>query len=131
MSGDLQVILQGFDRAQQTMLRAVRATEPKGALGESVKDALLITQRYAAAASHVWTGTLKRSHLIEWDGGSRGIITPSPYNINPRSKTPPSVYGPYEAARGGAHDFYALAVTAAVPRIPAVVNSRIERYIAR
>lgn len=124
------VILQGFDRAQQTMLRAVRATEPKGALGQAVKDTLLITQRYAAAESHVWTGTLKRSHVIEWDGGNRGYITPSSANINPRSKTPPSIYGPYEAARGGAHDFYALAERAAQPHVSAIVTSRIERYIA-
>lgn len=129
MSQDIRVILQGFEKTQATMLRAVRATQPKGPVAQAVRDVLLLAQAYAAEESHVWTGTLKRSHMIEWDGGNRGHVTPSPYNINPRSKTPPSVYGPYEATRGGDHDFYGLAVMRVRPRVPAVVGARIERYI--
>lgn len=123
------VVLKGFDEAQKKMLAAVRATQPRGALGQGVKDTLLLAQAYARDASHIDTGTLIRSHIILWDGGDRGEVTPSPYNINPKSKKPPSVYGPYEAARGGDHDFYAVALQRLQPRVPALVSARIERAI--
>lgn len=129
MSQDFTVALQGFDKAQRMMLRAVRATQPKGALGQAVKDSLLLAQAYAAEESHVDTGTLIRSHIILWDGGDRGEVTPSPYNTNPKSNKPPSAYGPYEARKGGDHDFYGLALVRLQPRVPAVVSARIESAI--
>lgn len=129
MSQDLKIVLQGFDEAQRTMLRAVRATQPKGALGQGVKDELLIAQSEAASASHIDTGTLIRSHVIYWDGGDTGEVTPSPYNLNPKSQKPPSIYGPHEAARGGDHDFYAVALSKILPRVGATVSARIESYI--
>lgn len=129
MSQDISVVLKGFDEAQKLMLRAVRATEPKGALGQAVKEVSLLAQAYSAEESHVWTGTLKRSHVIEWDGGNRATVSPSAYNVNPRSKSTPSYYGPYEAARGGEHDFYGLAVARLRPQVGDIVSARIERYI--
>lgn len=129
MSQDFSVALQGFDEAQRKMLRAVRATQPKGALGQGVKDTLLMAQAVAAEVSHIDTGTLIRSHVIYWDGGDRGEVTPSPYNINPKSHKPPSVYGPYEASKGGDHDFYALTMQKIQPRVSATVSARIESYI--
>ena len=109
MADDYSVQLQGFEQAQAAMLRAIEAVKPTGALGAAIKEALLMAQAYAAQVTDEDTGTLARSHLIQYDGGS-GFIYPSPYNINPKSHKPPSYYGIYEERRGGAHAFYARTV---------------------
>lgn len=107
---DYSVHLEGFDKAQAAMLRAIAAVQPTGALGKAVKEALLMAQAYAAEITHEDTGTLARSHLIQYAGAASGFVYPSPYNINPKSHKPPSYYAIYEESRGGGHAFYARTV---------------------
>lgn len=103
---DYSVKLEGFDKAQAAMLKAVEAVKPNGVLGEAVKEALFMVQAYAAQITDQDTGTLARSHLIQYDGGNSGFVYPSPYNINPKSHKPASYYAIYEENRGGGHAFY-------------------------
>lgn len=107
---DYSMKIQGFQEAMEAMLKATAAIKPTGAMGAAVKEALFMVQAYASKISHIWTSTLKRSHLIQYDGAS-GFVYPSPYNINPLSKKPPSFYGPIEESKGGDHAFYGQTVS--------------------
>lgn len=107
---DYRIKLEGFDKTQAAMLKAVKAVEPKGALGAAVKDAVVMVQAYAAQITDQDTGTLARSHLIQYAGEASGFVYPSPYNINPRSNKPASYYAIYEENRGGGHAFYGRTV---------------------
>lgn len=107
---DYSVKLEGFDKAQEAMLKAIEAVKPRGAMGEAVKESLLSVQAYAAQITDQDTGTLARSHLIQYAGGASGFVYPSPYNINPRSRKPAAYYAIYEENRGGGHAFYARTI---------------------
>ncbi len=106
---DYSATIKGFKEANDAMRQDIEALQPSGAMGQAVKDALLMAQVYADKVSHIDTGTLHNSHIIQYDGNS-GFVYPSPYNINPKSHKPPSEYGIYEAGRGGMHDFYGRTV---------------------
>lgn len=108
---DYSIKIQGFERTQAAMLRAVEAVQPTGELGAAVKEALFMVQAYAAEISHEDTGTLSRSHLIQYAGAGSGFVYPSPYNINPKSHKAPSYYAIYEENRGGGHAFYQRTVS--------------------
>lgn len=107
---DYSVKLEGFDKLQEAMLKAIEAVKPSGELGDSVKQALVMAQAYAAQITDQDTGTLARSHLIQYAGGSSGFVYPSPYNINPKSRKPAAYYAIYEENRGGGHAFYARTI---------------------
>lgn len=123
------VELQGFEQAQAAMLKAIEAVKPQGELGDAVKDALFMAQAYAAQVTHQDTGTLSRSHLIQYDGGASGFVYPSPYNTNPKSHKPASYYAIYEENRGGGHAFYGRTVAEQGQRILQKTGLRIIRAI--
>lgn len=106
---DFSVQLEGFDRAQAAMLRGIEAMKSSGAMGDAVKRALLMAQEYAAQITDQDTGTLSRSHVIQY-AGTNGFVYPSPSNINPRSHKPASYYAIFEENRGGQHAFYGRTV---------------------
>lgn len=100
----IRLTIQGIQEAQQRNQRQIAALRPSGAFGEAVRDATVELQRYAIAVTHVDTGALKGSHLMEvkelW---ARVFISPSAvnsYGLRPAS------YGPVEHGRGGDHAFY-------------------------
>ena len=92
-------------------LQRIAAMKPTGALGKAVKYGTIRLHRYAVAITHVWKylgGGLRASHRMAVEGASAKIYI-DPSSVNPRGQKP-SVYGPYEHARGGTHAFYARTV---------------------
>ena len=102
----MSVTIQGADEVQRALDRAARVAQQGGALQGAVGAAARQTHAYAVDLSHVDTGALRASHVIE-QRGLRAVIYPSPAVTNPRSGKSPAEYGPYEHARGGSHAFYA------------------------
>lgn len=101
------VTISGLQHAQYANLALIAACEAGGALGRAVRYAALEAQRYAAAITHVDTGTLKASHHIaSKNGGLRAVVYVDPSARNPRTGERPSIYGEYEEFRGGSHAFY-------------------------
>ena len=104
----------GIQAAQDAMLRMAAAVKPNGGLAEAVKEATIYLHRYAVTITHVRTGALRASHHIELRGRMGAIY------INPGAVRSdggrPSVYGPIEHARGGAHAFYARTIAEAGQR---------------
>jgi len=102
------VEIYGIQKAQDAMLRGVAALKPSGAFGRFILDVTTRLHRYAMSITHVDTGALKGSHTIQVGGLHAQIyINPSAVRGDGRR---PSVYGPIEHARGGAHAFYARTV---------------------
>lgn len=98
------VTIEGLQKAQQQNQRRIAALKPAGAFGEAIRWATTELERYAIAATHVDTGALKSSHMMEVHG-LRGRIFLSPGAVNPKGQRP-AVYGVYEHERGGSHAFY-------------------------
>ena len=112
--------LRGLERLQAANLRLMRAINPRGGLGKGVKVATLHLHKYAVAITHVQTGTLKRSHIMDF--GSGGVQTyrfgipivgkaVGRIYINPSARNPvtgqrPYKYGTVEHAKRGSHAFY-------------------------
>lgn len=103
-----RVTIEGLQKAQQQNQRRIAALKPTGVFGEAIRYATAELQRFAIAATHVDTGALKSSHMMEVDG-LRGRIFLSPGAVNPQGQRP-AVYGVYEHDRGGSHAFYELTV---------------------
>jgi hypothetical protein len=115
MSFDAQI--KGLEAAQAAAVRAAAAVQPDGALGEAVRYATLAAHRYAVAHTVVDTGSWRASHRPEVRG-AQGRIFIDPSAINPKSNTPPSVYGPeLELRRGGRYAAYKTTVNEAGPQI--------------
>lgn len=100
----IAVTIRGVQEAQQRNQRQIAALRPTGAFGEAVREATSELQRFAIAATHVDTGALRASHLMEVRN-LYGRIFISPAAANPRGQRP-ARYGPFEHARGGDHAFY-------------------------
>lgn len=104
MSG---VTIEGIQEVQDANLQRIAAMKPAGAMGKAIKYGAIRLHRYAVAITHVWKykgGGLRASHRMAVEGASAKIYI-DPTTINPRGQRP-SIYGPYEHARGGTHAFY-------------------------
>lgn len=97
--------IRGIQEAQRDNAKMVAAMQPNGGLGRAVQYGTIEGHRYAVAITHVDTGALRGSHRMDVSG-AHGRIYIDPASVNPRSGQRPSVYGPYEHARGGPHAFY-------------------------
>jgi len=106
--------IRGIQEAQDGMLRTAAAFRPNGAFGDAVKEATIYLHRYAVSITHVDSGALRASHHIELRG-RMGAIYISPSAVRSDGGRP-SVYGPYEHARGGSHAFYARTLAEAGQR---------------
>ncbi len=116
--------LRGLERIQAANLKMLRAINPRDGLGKGVKVATLHLHKYAVAITHVRTGTLKRSHIMDFASGgvqtyrfgipivgkAVGRIYINPAARNPVTGERPEEYGPVEHARRGSHAFYKRAV---------------------
>lgn len=101
------VDLQGLQEAQLDNIKRIAALKPDSHFGVAVKEVTAALHRYAVTITHVWHikgGGLRASHRMAFDG-LHGRIYIDPSAVNPRGQKP-SVYGPYEEARGGEHAFY-------------------------
>lgn len=112
--------LRGLERLQAANLQLMRAINPRGGLGKGVKVATLYLHKYAVAITHVQTGTLKRSHVMDFASGgvqtyrygipivgkAVGRIYINPSARNPVTGQMPYKYGTVEHAKRGSHAFY-------------------------
>lgn len=99
------VQIRGYEEAQRGVRQTIEAIKPTSGLGRGVKEALLILHRHSVIVTHVDTGALRASHIMDFSG-SQGRIFISSSTRNPRSGQPPAIYGPAEHARGMDHAFY-------------------------
>lgn len=116
--------LRGLERLQAANVQLMKAINPRGGLGRGVKVATLHLHKYAVAITHVQTGTLKRSHIMDFASGgvqtyrfgipivdkAVGRIYINPGARNPVTGERPEEYGPMEHAKRGSHAFYKRAV---------------------
>lgn len=94
--------IKGLQEAQAAVNKASAAVKPKGAFGRAVKHLTIGARSYAVKITHVDSGGLKAAHR-EKISDLRGEVFIGP-GSGPSGR--PSVYGPYEHARGGDHAFY-------------------------
>ncbi len=112
--------LRGLERIQRANRQLLEAINPRGGLGRGVKVATLDLHKYAIAITHVKTGTLRGSHIVNFGSGgvgtyrfgniivskAKGRIYINPSARNPVTGDRPAEYGPVEHARRGSHMFY-------------------------
>jgi hypothetical protein len=106
----------GLQEALYDNQKRIAALRPSSAYGRAIRDVTVRLQRYAIGITHVWPdkgGGLRASHRMEVKE-LRGRIYIDPGAVNPRGQKP-SIYGPYEEARGGSHAFYNRTVDEAGP----------------
>lgn len=119
--------IQGIQEAQEANARVIAALKPSGKFGEAIRWGTMAAQRYAVSITHVWIekgGGLRASHRMAVDlDALRGTVYIDPDSVNPRGQKP-SVYGPYEHARGGSHAFYERTEREAGPMIQNEVANR-------
>lgn len=97
--------IKGIQEAQAENAKRIARLQPRGEVGQKIKDLTSSAHRYAVSITHVITGSLRASHRMEIKG-LRGRIYLDPSAVNPRSGQKPAVYGYYENKRGGEHAFY-------------------------
>ncbi len=105
------VNIQGLQEAQRANLRRIAALKPDSHFGSAVKNVTAGLHRYAVTITHVWHikgGALRASQRMSVKG-IHGRIYIDRSSVNPRGGRP-SIYGPYEEARGGEHAFYSRTV---------------------
>jgi len=102
---DIQI--RGYEKLQRGIRQTIEAIKPATGLGRAVQQALLFMHRYTVAITHVDTGALRSSHILDFNPAiPEGRIFISSGTRNPRTGQPPAVYGPIEHARGMSHAFY-------------------------
>lgn len=97
--------IQGVQEVQTANSEMIAALQPAGGLGRGIRAGTVAGHRYAAAITHVVSGTLRAAHRMEVTA-LRGRIYIDPTARNPRSGARAADYGPIEHARGGEHAFY-------------------------
>ncbi len=101
-----KITIKGLQEAQAAVLKAIAAVKPAGALGRAVQYMATEAHRMAVSYTHVDTGALRASHIIDYAGPARYIVRLSDSARNPRTGARTSVYGPVEHNRGDSHAFY-------------------------
>ena len=96
---------EGMEEVKRALDEAARIAQRGGALEKSAAFAARRAYYYVRSITHVDTGALKASHVIE-QHGLRAYVYPSPAIINPRSRQRVTDYAFYENRRGGSHAFY-------------------------
>lgn len=128
MSYNKKYSIEGLQEAQADNQRQIAMMKPNGELGKAIKDVTAKAERYAISITHVLTGTLRTSHIMEVKG-LRGTIFPSPTAVNPRTHQRPAVYGYYENKRGGEHAFYDRTVSEYGDKGEGIVFARIDKKL--
>ncbi len=114
MSPELRFELTNYYRVREVLAKVASTRTYRGALRDTILAMLDIARNYAARITHVYTGMLAMSHVVEYDGHRmRGVLKVDEEVLarqyDGRLKTPPQLvaeYAVYEHARGGSHAFY-------------------------
>lgn len=94
---------------QRRYLEMVYQVRPENALGRAVKRVILQSHRAAVQVTHVDTGALRASHIVDLVIRAREIVGTlyiSRDTVNPKHGERPFKYGIVEHERGGSHAFY-------------------------
>ncbi len=102
----IRITIKGLQEAQRATLQTIAAVKPSNGLGRAVQYMAIEAHRMAISFSHVDTGAMRASHVIDYTGPARYVIHLSESARNPRTGQRTSVYGPYEHERGASHAFY-------------------------
>jgi hypothetical protein len=119
------VNIKGLQEAQERMIRRIAKLKPSSKFGKVIKKATAAALRYLVTITHVDTGALKAAESMDITELRGGIFLRPGFVGNSGD---PSVYGPFEFARGGDHGAPARTVEEAGPRIArqAIVELRSE-----
>lgn len=141
----IQFRIRGLEKLQAANRKLLDGINPKLGLYEGVKVATQILHNYAIKITHVQTGTLKRSHVVDYAAGgvqtfrvgfpimdkAVGRIYISSSARNPVTHQMPVDYGPKEHRRGGSHAFYKRTVDERGKYAAGVAIRRIESGLPR
>ena len=141
----IQFRLRGLEKLQAANMKLLDGINPKLGLYEGVKVATQLLHRYAINITHVQTGTLKRSHVVDFAAGgvqtfrfgfpivdkAIGRIYINPAARNPVTGAMPVDYGPMEHRKGGSHAFYKRTVDEHGKFAAGVAISRIKSGLPR
>lgn len=120
--------VKGIQQAQKVNVQAIRALEPRGSIGQALKEAAVFAHRYLVQVTHVDTGAYQAAHRIELDlRALQAVISPDPSATNPRSGLLVVEYYGYEEARGGDHAAYERTEKEAGDRTAGIMVERVVR----
>ncbi len=111
----IDATIQGIQEEQARNLQRIADIKPSGAIGQAVRDALVVTHAYVVDITHVDTGALRAAHRMDYAeeaDAATGRISIDESAVNPNDQRP-AEYGLYEHARGGEHAFYARGISEA------------------
>lgn len=97
--------IRGLQQLQEASRKLVYAVNPKGAMGQANRYAVLQLMRGVRVRAHKDTGTYAASIQAEFDGEHGRVYVAD--NRNPKTGQSAAVYGKYEEARGGSHAAFA------------------------
>lgn len=104
----IDIHLGNMDGVMSALDRADIAIGARGGGGDAVRWMAEVARDYAARITHIDTGALSSSHVID-DSKLRSFGLARIYIgavANPKSRVTTDVYGPFEHGRGGDHAFY-------------------------
>lgn len=113
-SPSLEFRLTNYPKAKRALSSISSPRTYRGAMRDTITAMLDIAQNYAMRITHIYTGTLKMSHVTEYDGHRMvGRLFVDPHvlarSYGGRLKSPQQFvaeYAIYEHQRGGSHAFY-------------------------
>lgn len=125
----INLSIRNLQKVQQNNIRRIAMLQPQGALGQLIRNVTAYTHRQAIIVTHVDTGALRASHLMEVTA-VRGRVFINPDATNPRSGKRVTEYAEHEHNRGGEHAFYKRATAASAVYFRNAVK-QLEKEIAR
>lgn len=139
MSAQLRVFLRGLNVLQKANLELIKATDPRGKLGEVIKAVLVDVHRHAVYNTPWDTTTLRKSHRMEFTASGKtaqGRIFIDPSVTRPWDGKRPAEYGAQlheqgmvPGVRGGIRAFYQYTVEQDAPQIVSNAVTRIYRAL--
>ena len=111
---DPKLTITGIQKLQRANSKMIRALKPENELGEAIRYGLTAALRVARIFTHVDTGALKASHMMQYGittAGPTGTIYIDRSTRNPKTNASPYIYGAYLHGRGGEYAFYERVVT--------------------
>lgn len=114
MSPQVRIEMTNYPRVKEVLSRVASERTYRGAFRDTITAMLDIAKNYAMSITHIYTGMLRMSHVVEYDGHRmRGVLKVDEQALarqyGGRLKVPMQFvaeYAIYEHARGGSHAFY-------------------------
>lgn len=101
--------IRGMRQLQRRYLQAIRSLRVETGIGRAVRRIILRSHRVAVNITHVDTGSLRSSHIVDLvirGMQAVGTLYISRETVNPKHGERPYRYGIEEHDRGGEHSFY-------------------------